>query len=263
MWSITESAVICADTISWPITPPLLSVVVVLARRLLSVQTPTGAKTHRADKYDGRNGALAMTTRHRHSFVRLCATCRFSSRSATSPRNHPQENNSRRANLWSCRYRGRGSSISVAHHGRARTRNGYVGNASTTPTSKRLSITASTPCWPRLRRGIASINRSWWWPPRHGSLTRSIGWAACAVSPRLPAWRPSGRLSPTLLTKPPTYQVLKLDVQFSSQMSNACPIGHARETNSVARLSRPQARDVHWTGAGASETTSEPRVPLG
>ena len=29
--SITESAVICADTISWPITPPLLSVVVVLA----------------------------------------------------------------------------------------------------------------------------------------------------------------------------------------------------------------------------------------
>jgi len=65
---------------------------VVFARRLLSVQTPTGAKTHRADKYDGRNGALAMTTRHRHSFVRLCATCRFSSRSATSPRNHPQEN---------------------------------------------------------------------------------------------------------------------------------------------------------------------------
>ena len=104
MWSITESAVICADTISWPITPPL-SVVVALARRLLSVQTPTGAKTHRADKYDGRNGALAMTTRHRHSFVRLCATCRFSSRSATSPRNHPQENDSRQAKLWSCRYR--------------------------------------------------------------------------------------------------------------------------------------------------------------
>jgi len=45
-------------------------------------------------------------------------------------------------------------------------------------------------------------------------------------------------------------------------MSNACPIEHARETNSVARLSRPQARDVPWAGAGASETTSEPRVPL-
>ena len=55
--------------------------------------------------------------------------------------------------------------------------------------------------------------------------------------------------------------VLKLDVQFSTEMSNACPIGHARETNWVARLSRPQARDVHWTGAGAS--ASEPRVPLG
>ena len=207
-----------------------------------------------------------MTTRHRHSFVRLCATCRFSSRSATSPRNHPQENNSRRANLWSCRYRSQ--KTRAGSQFRWHTMDGAHEEWLRAATLRRRPPQSGFRSLLRRRvgpqrRGIASMNRSWWWPPRHGSLTRSIGWAACAVSPRLPAWRPSGRLSPTLLTKPPTYQVLKLDVQFSSEMSNACPIGHARETNSVARLSRPQARDVHWTGAGASETTSEPRVPLG
>ena len=84
---------------------------------------------------------------------------------------------------------GRGCLFSVEHHGRVRTRNGYAGNASTTPTSKRLSTTASTPCWQQPQHGIASMNRSPKWPPHHASLTQSIGWAACAVSPRSPAWR--------------------------------------------------------------------------
>ena len=33
--------------------------------------------------------------------------------------------------------------------------NGYAGNASTTPTSKRLSTTASTPCLQQPQHGIA------------------------------------------------------------------------------------------------------------
>jgi hypothetical protein len=48
----------------------------------------------------------------------------------------------------------------------------------------------------------------------------------------------SGRLSPTLLTKPPTYQVLKSRVQFSNEMSTACPIGHPSETRQAGSSRR-------------------------
>ena len=41
--------------------------------------------------------------------------------------------------------------------------------------------------------------------------------------------------------------VLKLDVQFSSEMSNACPIGHARETNSVDQDCRDPRQELDWT----------------
>jgi transposase len=50
-------------------------------------------------------------------------------------------------------------------------------------TSRRPSITASTRCWRRPRRGTALTSRSWWWPPRRGSPTRSTGWVVCAASP--------------------------------------------------------------------------------
>lgn len=46
------------------------------------------------------------------------------------------------------------------------------------------ATTASTPSWRRLRPAIASMNRSWRWPPRHGSPIRSTGWAACVASRR-------------------------------------------------------------------------------
>ena len=57
-----------------------------------------------------------------------------------------------------------------------------VGSTSTTATSRQRSTTASTSCWPRPRPATTWMNRSWRWPPRHGSPTRSTGWAAYAAS---------------------------------------------------------------------------------
>ena len=49
----------------------------------------------------------------------------------------------------------------VGRHGTGFTKSGCVGNDSTMPTPRRPSITTSTPCSPRPRHGIASMNRSW------------------------------------------------------------------------------------------------------
>jgi transposase len=93
-----------------------------------------------------------------------------------------------RADLMRVRHRlsncccGKGLCIPVGHHGHARTRSGCADTVLTTFTSRRPSITASTRCWRRPRRGTALTSRSWWWPPRRGSPTRSTGWVVCVAS---------------------------------------------------------------------------------